>query len=91
MLLLLSSLLHFLQPLLGPLCFISAWIFVFLLLGTVWGSMKDISHRTQEMHQIPCASCQFFTNNYRLKCTVHPTIANTEEAVNCQDYTANRY
>jgi RNA polymerase subunit RPABC4/transcription elongation factor Spt4 len=38
------------------------------------------------MHQIPCHNCQFFTNNYRLKCTVHPSIANTEEAIDCSDY-----
>lgn len=38
------------------------------------------------MHQIPCSNCQFFTNDYRLKCTVNPSVANTERAINCCDY-----
>jgi hypothetical protein len=38
------------------------------------------------MHQIPCARCRYFTNDYRLKCSVHPQIANTEGAINCRDY-----
>jgi hypothetical protein len=38
------------------------------------------------MHEIPCNGCQFFTNDYRLKCTVHPQIANSEAAINCRDY-----
>ncbi len=40
----------------------------------------------KKMHQIPCTKCQFFTNDYRLKCTAQPYIANTEEAINCIDY-----
>ncbi|WP_322744170.1 MULTISPECIES: hypothetical protein [unclassified Coleofasciculus] len=38
------------------------------------------------MHQIPCAYCQFFTNDHRLKCTVNPSIASSENAINCRDY-----
>jgi hypothetical protein len=38
------------------------------------------------MHQIPCTGCQFFTDDYRLKCTVHPSKANTEEAIHCCDF-----
>jgi hypothetical protein len=30
----------------------------------------------------------FFTNDYRLKCTVHPVKACTEEAINCSDFEA---
>jgi hypothetical protein len=41
------------------------------------------------MHEIPCSECKFFTNNHRLKCTVRPTIANTEEAIDCSDYRPN--
>ena len=40
----------------------------------------------QKMHQIPCTNCRFFTNDYRLKCTAQPYIANTEEAIHCLDY-----
>jgi hypothetical protein len=38
------------------------------------------------MHKIPCPNCQFFTNDHRLKCTIKPLIANTEDAISCQDY-----
>lgn len=43
-------------------------------------------NRAKQMHRIPCTKCRFFTNDYRLKCTVKPHIANTEEAINCYDY-----
>ncbi len=42
------------------------------------------------MHQIPCSNCKFFTNDHRLKCTVSPSIANTEQAINCGDYRLNQ-
>ncbi|MDJ0580351.1 hypothetical protein [Crocosphaera sp.] len=38
------------------------------------------------MHKIPCSNCQYFTNDYRLKCPVNPFQASTEAAINCQDY-----
>ncbi|MDJ0571308.1 MAG: hypothetical protein QNJ53_19965 [Pleurocapsa sp. MO_192.B19] len=45
----------------------------------------DTVARARKMHQIPCTKCRFFTGDYRLKCTVNPSIANTEEAINCPD------
>lgn len=50
----------------------------------------DTVARAREMHQIPCTKCRFFTGDYRLKCTVHPSIANTEQAITCNDYQAFR-
>ena len=41
------------------------------------------------LHQIPCCKCVFFTNNHRLKCTIHPITAMTEESINCGDFIAN--
>ncbi|WP_337906916.1 hypothetical protein [Iningainema tapete] len=40
----------------------------------------------KRLHQIKCADCQFFTGDYHLKCTVHPSFALTEEAINCSDF-----
>ena len=40
----------------------------------------------KKLHQIPCSSCAFFTGDYRLKCTIHPCKALSEEAINCFDY-----
>lgn len=40
----------------------------------------------QRLHQIPCHRCAFFTDDYRLKCTVHPYKALSEKAIDCLDY-----
>ncbi|PSB04783.1 hypothetical protein [Merismopedia glauca] len=86
MLELLISFLVALKPLLVPICSISAWILIFLVLLSLWSAIAETIYKTQQMHQIPCSQCQFFCNDYRLKCTVHPDIANSEEAIGCRDY-----
>jgi hypothetical protein len=75
-----------LQPILVPLCFIVAWVFLLSLGWSMVSAIRDLLDRSKRMHEIPCANCQFFTNNYRLKCTVQPTLANTEQAIGCRDY-----
>ena len=59
------------------------------LLGLVGWSLVsfaiDIVNTAKKMHQIPCTKCRFFTADHRLKCTVNPHIANTEEAIGCSD------
>ncbi|MEA5535372.1 hypothetical protein VB691_15300 [Crocosphaera sp. XPORK-15E] len=57
-----------------------------MLVLTLWRTIKDTTDRAKVMHQIPCSTCQYFTNDYRLKCPVNPHQANTEQAINCQDY-----
>ncbi|NJL02126.1 MAG: hypothetical protein HC838_00450 [Spirulinaceae cyanobacterium RM2_2_10] len=88
MLVILYRLFHLLDPVLVPLCFVCAWAFA---LSLVWGLLSFIraaAARAQTMHQIPCADCQFFTNDHRLKCPVHPRAANTEQAIDCFDFRA---
>jgi hypothetical protein len=85
---LLYILIQALQPFLVPICFVVAWSFILLVGWTMWSAIRDTTARAKQMHEIPCANCQFFTNDYRLKCTVQPTLANTEEAVHCFDYQA---
>ncbi|HBB35447.1 MAG TPA: hypothetical protein DDZ80_28350 [Cyanobacteria bacterium UBA8803] len=68
------------------MCFCLAWGILILSVLTIWSALRDSLARAKRMHQIPCAYCQFFTNDYRLKCTVHPAIANSEKAINCMDY-----
>jgi hypothetical protein len=82
----LSRLIQEIQPWLVPLCVMFAWLFVVLLGLTIYGAINDTTARAKKMHQIPCSNCKFFTNDYRLKCTIHPLIANTEEAIDCKDY-----
>ncbi|ACC82890.1 hypothetical protein [Nostoc punctiforme] len=86
MLELISFLLHGIQPLLIPICFITAWTVTILVVLSLWTAARDSVTTAKQMHQIPCTGCQFFTDNYRLKCTVRPSIANTEEAIDCLDY-----
>ena len=59
---------------------------MFLMVWSLWTATRDGVSKAQQMHQIPCTGCEFFTNDYRLKCTVHPQIANSEDAINCLDY-----
>lgn len=83
---LLQPLVTAIQPFLVPICFIAAWAMVVLTLWSLWSVIRDITTRTHRLHQIPCAQCQFFTRDYHLKCTVHPSLALTEEAIDCPDY-----
>ncbi|MBD2034911.1 hypothetical protein H6F76_07685 [Leptolyngbya sp. FACHB-321] len=83
---LLQPLVHAIQPLLVPLCFLSAWFIVMLVGWSAWTATRDTVARGRQMHRIPCANCQFFTRDYHLKCTVRPSTALTEEAIGCPDY-----
>lgn len=86
MLELISFLIHVIQPFLVPICFVGAWVITLLFVYSLWVAARDSVTAAKQMHQIPCTGCQFFTADYRLKCTVHPSIANTEEAIDCNDY-----
>jgi hypothetical protein len=48
-------------------------------------SQKAFNH-LQRLHQVPCSNCVFFTGDYRLKCTVKPLIAMSEDAIGCRDF-----
>ena len=86
MLELLYFLIHALQPVLVPLCFVTAWTLVVLLIWTIWTAARDGIAIGKRLHQIPCANCKYFTGDHHLKCTVHPSFALTEEATNCFDF-----
>jgi hypothetical protein len=83
---LISFLIHGIQPLLIPICFVVAWTVIILVILSLWAAVRDSVTTAKQMHQIPCTGCQYFTDNYRLKCTVRPSVANTEEAIDCSDY-----
>jgi hypothetical protein len=83
---LISFLIRGIQPLIIPICFVVAWTVMILFVWSIWAAARDSVATAKQMHKIPCPNCQFFTNNYRLKCTVHPHTANTEEAIGCKDY-----
>ena len=66
--------------------FLGIWSLIFLLVWSVLKtSSKGINH-LKTLHEIPCSGCAFFTNDHRLKCTVHPCKALCEEAIGCRDF-----
>jgi hypothetical protein len=71
---------------LKPVCFVVAWLFIFLLIHSIWTTLKNAVNQATQMHKIPCTNCQFFTGTYQLKCTVHPSTALSEAAIACPDY-----
>lgn len=46
---------------------------------------QGVNH-LKRLHQVPCDNCAYFTGDYRLKCTVNPTIAMSETAIGCRDF-----
>ncbi|MDY6784433.1 MAG: hypothetical protein SW833_18105 [Cyanobacteriota bacterium] len=86
MLTLLYALLQLIKPILVPLCFVGTWFFLAALGWSLVSAIRDTLKRGQLMHAVPCSKCQFFTNDHRLKCTIDPLRANTEQAIGCLNY-----
>lgn len=71
------------------ICFVCLWVLMILIfLVSIFQAFRHGTTNLKKLHQIPCSKCDFFTNDYRLKCTVHPVKACTEEAINCFDFEA---
>ncbi len=82
----LAWLIQQIQPLVVPVCFVVAWLLLLLVAWSVVSFLRDGLSRARTMHEIPCSRCQYFTENYYLKCPVRPGIALSEAAINCTDY-----
>jgi hypothetical protein len=48
--------------------------------------IRDYQVFNNSFEQVPCMKCQFFDRNDYLNCAVRPSIALTEQAFNCSDY-----
>lgn len=83
---LLYFLVNALRPFLVPICFFCAWGLMLMIGWSLWTTIRDSVSTSKRLHQIPCPDCQYSTGDYRLKCTVQPSIANSEEAIDCLDY-----
>jgi hypothetical protein len=68
------------------LCPVLIWITLVSFFLSICFAVQDGVNRLRRMHQVPCSRCVFFTGDYRLKCTVHPCRALSEEAIDCWDY-----
>ncbi len=84
-----NYLIEAIEPIAIPLRFVLPGLLVALCGWTIVSAIVEALNRAKQMHRIPCTNCRFFTNDYRLKCTVHPHSANTEKAIDCSDYRPN--
>ncbi|MEH2258191.1 hypothetical protein [Nostoc sp.] len=76
--------------------FMVVWTIVVFIVSSVCKVLEDPPENTAQdkdeivsikhLEQHTCKKCQFFNNNYFLKCAVHPTTALTKQALNCSDY-----
>jgi hypothetical protein len=82
----LMQLIHWIRPVLVPLCFVVAWGLVAMTVWQLIAVTRDGMQRARRMHQIPCADCRYFTNSPFLKCPLHPKTALSEAAIGCDDY-----
>ena len=71
--------------------FISFWFILMIIFSfSVISAFQQGSEKLKKLHQIPCYKCDFFTNDFRLKCTVNPIKACSEEALGCLDFEPKR-
>ncbi len=71
-----------------PLCPILICIALVFFLS-ICLAIQDGITIVRGLHQIPCSRCAFFTADYRLKCTLYPGKARSEETIDCLDYEPN--
>ena len=69
-------------------CAFCAWTIVILGIASFCLMLSKGTNHLKKLHDIPCSGCDFFTNDYRLKCTIHPSKACSEDAIGCIDFEA---
>lgn len=74
------------KPVILQLRFVGACFVLGFFGWSIARFVLDVVAQAKKMHRIPCTKCRFFTGDYRLKCTVNPSTANTEQAIGCYDY-----
>jgi hypothetical protein len=68
------------------LCLVIAWsLSISIFTSIVIYCINGFQH-IRRLHRIPCSKCQYFTESYYLKCTVHPELACSEGSIDCRDY-----
>ena len=65
---------------------VGIWLVIVILAKSIFSFFYDGWRQVQILHQIPCSQCTYFTDDYHLKCTLHPYDAGSTEAINCRDY-----
>jgi hypothetical protein len=67
-------------------CALFSWSMVIVSVFSICLTLKKGTSHLKRLHQIPCHNCEYFTNDYRLKCTVNPVTACSEQAIGCIDF-----
>lgn len=67
-------------------CFGCAWALIVLFCWSAWQTCCQGIQQLKRLHGIPCSRCAYFTGDHRLKCTVHPYTALSEDALDCVDF-----
>jgi len=71
----------------GIFGFVICWAAIlFMLSKRVRFTRKEIAVNIKTIHQIPCKTCKFYSNDPHLKCAVNPAAVLTEQAIDCSDY-----
>jgi hypothetical protein len=82
----LARLILLIRPALPVICAVLAWSLVAMLVLNLVAMVRQGLTNVRKMHRIPCANCRYATENYRLKCSVRPIEAFSEQAISCQDF-----
>ncbi|NJK39702.1 MAG: hypothetical protein HC835_00755 [Oscillatoriales cyanobacterium RM2_1_1] len=69
-----------------PVYSVCASSLVIGIMGLTWRAFREGWTHLKRLHRVPCSRCAYFTGDYRLKCTVHPSLALTEDAIGCHDF-----
>jgi hypothetical protein len=68
------------------ICLLIAWSLSIGTFATILLSCTKGWRYVGKLHSVPCSKCQYFIDSRYLKCTVHPDLACSEEAINCRDF-----
>ncbi|ABB57569.1 hypothetical protein PCC6311_1629 [Synechococcus elongatus PCC 6311] len=74
------------QIIINSVCPICIWLVLTLFFLSVLCALQDGAAQLKRLHQVPCNRCAFSTGDHRLKCTVRPCQAFSEEAICCIDF-----
>ncbi len=69
-------------------CPVIIWMTLVGFFTSICLAVREGAMKLQKLHQIPCNRCAFSTRDYRLKCTVCPRQAFSEEAIGCREFEA---
>lgn len=83
--LLLAKLIVGIRPVLPIVCALIAWGFVAIVAWNLFHTARHSIAAVRKLHRIPCDRCRYASYDYRLKCSLHPSEAFSEQAIQCQD------